>query len=397
MKNSLFSLFLALIFSGCLKNVNHKENCINYIDSLRIELNDTNLQIAFIEPKLEHSVRPFAFIYDDHLIVLNKADLFYAFTSDCFERDTIFEEKLNSMNFKRAFILENSLYGIDKNKIAFSYDPSKEKWGKTEKNLPFSNETPVYEDERYICYSVSHGEFGGAVFFYNKISHQITFFPTNNVVCVMKKKKGYYIISNLAHMIGGSSVVGINNPDSLFKYPSKLYINGDWKNIREQQIYELIENDTLIESQFSIDFRGSEKLISSGFILRDNYYFLTQYLNKKEKTYLTKFKYDSIGNISKNEISWELPSSSPHNDNEYFVFRDDELDTISVANIIFHDLPASHGEITTKANETTIINYTYFSRDNENAHEYFYQNLLVTTFIQRDSSLIRIDWPKKIR
>ena len=392
MKNyCLFSILLFFIFTvGCRNDKNYERNCIDYVDSLRINLDNVNLRVAFIKPELNSKVRPYAFVYDNHLIVLNKQGAFYTFTMDCFERDIVFEDKLNRMYFKRAFVLEDSLYGVDENNVSFLYNESKKKWDKVEIALPFGNATPMYEDEKYVCYSVCHGEFGGAVFFYNKESHQTTFFPTNCAICVMRKKDGYYIISNLAHMIGGSTIVGVSSPDSLFKFSDSLFINNGWKEMYEKKIYELTTNDTSVNSEsFSLDFRGSEKLISSGFTCGDNYYFLTQMA--KNKTYLTKLQYDSTGVTKKIKSIIEHPSR-----NKYYriVLRHDELDTISVPDIIFHDLPASHGEITRKTSDITIINYTHIAKNPDDWSEYSYRNLLVTTFIQRDSSLIRIDWAK---
>jgi len=384
----LFSLFLFFIITaGCRNDRDYKRNCIDYVDSLRINLSNGNLQVAFIKPELNSKVRPYAFVYDNHLIVLNKQGVFYTFTIDCLKRDTVFEKKLNLINFKRAFVLENSLYGVNEDDVSFQYNELKKNWDKIEIALPFGNATPVYEDEKYVCYSVCHGEFGGAVFFYNKTLHQTTFFPANCLVSVMKKKDGYYIISNLAHGFGGSSITGISNPDSLYKFSDSLFVNDGWKEMHEQKVYKLITNDTTVNSEsFSRDFRGSEKLISSGFIYKDNYYFLTQM--GRDKTYLTKLRYDSTGATKKIESILEFPNSKYK-----FILRNDELDTIPVPDSIFYDLPASRGEITCKINDITIINYRYFDTD-DCSEEYLNRNLLVTTFLQRDSSLIRIDWPK---
>ncbi len=98
-KSVVFFLFffLLLITFGCSKNKNNRENCIQYIDSLRIGLGDSNLRVAVIHPEINKAVRPYAFIYNDHLIVLNKANEFYTFTLDCFDRDAVFEGQLNTI------------------------------------------------------------------------------------------------------------------------------------------------------------------------------------------------------------------------------------------------------------------------------------------------------------
>ena len=379
-------LFILTIIAGCRNNNNYTDNCIHYVDSLRIDLGDKKLRVAFIKPELEHEIRPYALIYNDHLIVLNNFGEFYTFSIDCFERNTIFEKQLNKTYFKRAFVLGNLLYGIDENNESLLYNDSRKNWEKVEIPLPFGAANPVYEDEKYVCYSVCHGEFGGAVFFFNKISHQTTFLPSYCLSCVMKKKDGYYVISNLKHGSGGSNIIGINNPDSLIKYPDHLFANDGWREMHEQKMYELEKNDTSAHSQqTTLDFCGDEILISSGFTYHDNHYFLTR---MAYKTYLTKLKYDSTGAIIKKESILELP------DNCIFILRHDELDTIPAPDTIFSKLPASSGEITYKINDVTVINYARFANNSNDWLGYPSYNLLVTTFIQRDSSLIRIDWTK---
>ena len=159
----------------------------------------------------------------------------------------------------------------------------------------------------------------------------------------------------------------------------------------EQKVYDLIKNDSTVNSEsFSLDFRGSGKFISSGFIYKDDYYFLTQM--GRYKTYLTQLRYDSTGATIKIEYIVEPPPRSRY---MRFILRDDELDTIPVSDEIIYDLPASHGEVTNTINCITIINYTHFADDPDHWPEYSYRNLLVTTFIQRDSSLIRIDWQSR--
>lgn len=384
----LFIIIVPLIVSECGNHDNSEKSCIEYIDSLRIVLDDNDLRVAIITPDIKIPVRPYAFIYDEHLIVLNKADSLNAFTLDCFERDNTLEKELNSKLFKRIFVLENALYGINNDNNAFFYNSSIKAWEEVMESLPFNNKTPIYEDDNYSCYSVCHGEFGGAVFFYNKQSRQITFMPSACTVCVMKKKEGYYIVSNLSHKIEYSSIVGINDPDSLFRFPHQLYVEGKWDNMHEKLIHELTKDDTIVNSHnISYDFKGNEKLISAGFIYRGNHYFLTQL--RGHETFLTKLRYDSSGIPIKNETS--LKSDPGH---QPIVYRNDELDIIPTSDIIFHHLPASHGERTNSTNGITLINYTLFGNEPDDWPEYPHRSLLVTTFIQRDSSLIRIEWPK---
>jgi len=67
---------------------------------------------------------------------------------------------------------------------------------------------------------------------------------------------------------------------------------------------------------------------------------------------------------------------------------------VNTVDTIFSGLPASNGEITRKVNNNIVIDYTKFANDPKDWAEDDRRNLLLTTFIMSETSLIRINWKK---
>jgi len=353
-------LTLLIFFSGCTQKHLSDKDSITYVDSLKINLDNHEIRVSLIDLAQEQGIRPYTLIYNNHLIVLNKANSFYSFSTDCFKRDLRFETKLNSKRFKKAFIISDTLYGIDSLNNVFKFDEIRCKWIEQLKELPFFNSAPIYESDLYLCYSICHGEFGGLVFFYNKINSKITFAPAQCAVSIMNNNNSYYIISNLAHMSGSTDIVRIDKPDLLYILPDSLYKP---EMLNDLNNYRFIPDDTLISNrQIVTVYDEWDILITSGFKIRGKKYFLTNMTFKDNwRTYLTKFDSDSL-----------------------YVIR--------TSDTIFSDLPASHGEITREINNWTLIDYSLFANDPTDWKESENRNLLLTTFILTDSTLIRINW-----
>jgi len=373
--NKVTVLILSLIFIvGCQRKTSTGD-CIEYIDSLKINLENTTLRVALIDLTLKNNIRPYTIFFDNHLIVLNKQDSFYTFHLDCFNRDTIYEKKLNTKEFKKAFVAFDNLYGIDVNNQAFRYENKTAEWVKSN-NLPLLNNTPIYENDKYICYRVFSLKMGGFVFFYDKQTEKTTFVPADHAVSLMEQRlNGFYIVEQWGEIGHGSSITKIENPDSLFRLSDTLsYYDNIWEEM--DFYYSVMQANTTIENKkysnlavfgeeissqtsdiyiYGID----EKFITSGFKIKDDNYFI---LNNYKDIYLTKL-------------------------------QDDSLVVINTVDIVFSGLPSNEGEITRKINNNTIIDYSHSSHDDSKSwFENEYSNHLLTTFIINDTTLIRINW-----
>ena len=81
-KLSILILSLILII-GCQNN-HSTRNCIEYIDSLKINLENTTMRVTLIDLVQDYNVRPYSIFFDNYLMALNKKGFFYVFHLDCF-------------------------------------------------------------------------------------------------------------------------------------------------------------------------------------------------------------------------------------------------------------------------------------------------------------------------
>jgi len=363
MKTKLYLVFLLMfwLYSCTPKD---SSNDFNYIDSLSIELPNITLKASIVNTDLKNLVRPYTMVFDNHLIVLNKRDSFYSFKLANLERDLKYENQLNVHNLKRAFVISDTLFGLDSTQQVYYLTNDKGSWLKYSCDLPFFNSKPIYENDRYLCYSICHGEYGGILFFLNKLDRKITFCLATCVVSLMEHKNSFYVVSSLAHMDGYSEIMKVENPDNLKVLPDSMYTYQNWDNIFKY--YPLLNNSFFPDDDsYKHVFSRSQKLLSSGFrILGKNYFLTKEFLNSEFSTFLARIENDSIRLIKESKE-------------------------------LFKSLPISSGEITRKIGNDWVIDFTAFANDPKEWEEKDTRDLLIATFIVRDSSIIRINWLKQ--
>ena len=376
-------ILIALILSvGCQENnqISDYADCIEYIDSLEINLENNKLSVALIDLAQENDICFYSILYDNCLIVVNKKKSFYVFQINCLKRDTMYEKKLNTRKFEKAFVAFDELHGIDHNNQVFRFDSKTNEWIGLSYNLPFSNSIPIFENEKYLCYSY-HLDYkrGGILFFYNKKTKRITFVPATYAVSVIETQfDEFYIVCCFEDVSAHSKIIKINNPDSLYELPDSMYVNNnlleefEWVSvwiIKSDEHPDCLSDDkwegnffynsklyhdsTLFNHHFFHIYETSQQSFSSGFRIKEELYYLTEIFVESEsklQIFLTKFAEDSL------------------------IF-------INTADEIFSHLPISCGEITRKINNKTIADYII--RDN-----------LLATFLITDSTLVKINWKK---
>ncbi|WP_420573695.1 hypothetical protein [Kordia sp.] len=85
-----------------------------------------------------------------------------------------------------------------------------------------------YEDETYIVTTICHGEFGGTVFFKHKKTNKIYSCKATCLVDISKSEDAYYLTTNLAHMIGFSEIIKVNDPTKLKALGDREATNNWW-------------------------------------------------------------------------------------------------------------------------------------------------------------------------
>jgi len=82
---------------------------------------------------------------------------------------------------------------------------------------PFKYGLPYYNDSTYYVHACSAGEWGGAVFFWNKKTNKTYSYPATNVQQVFKFNDEYIVSNYLAHLSGISDYLFIKDPTKMYE------------------------------------------------------------------------------------------------------------------------------------------------------------------------------------
>lgn len=82
---------------------------------------------------------------------------------------------------------------------------------------PFKYQFPYFNDSTYYVYACSAGEWGGAVFFWNKKTNKTYSYPATGVQQVFKLNNEYVVSSFLAHLSGLSDYLFIKDPTKMYE------------------------------------------------------------------------------------------------------------------------------------------------------------------------------------
>lgn len=147
----------------------------------------------------------------------------------------------------------------------------------------------LYEDNTFYVYGCCAGEFGGSVFFLNKLTNKTYSYFATCASQILKFKDQYVVCNNLAHLSGSMSFLFV--PD-----PTKLYELTDEKQKNHCNWY--VEVDTLknyweTSPIGGVNFyRGAYSTMSLiSFIVKDSLY---SFLSNDSTTFIAVHKSDTI-------------------------------------------------------------------------------------------------------
>ena len=132
------------------------------------------------------------------------------------------------------------------------------------------NSENFYEDESYTVSDSCRGEFGGNVYFKEKVSKTVYSFYATCPLIINKLSNNYYLTTSLAHMSGFCSLYEINNPKELTKVDILDFNHNN--NIR-----------SVLGAKQLINEIGSTILIS--FIYKEKLYHI---VSDRDKTYVAE-------------------------------------------------------------------------------------------------------------
>ncbi len=216
--------------------------------------------------------------------------LIFLITLNCFAQN-------NSQFIIKEFVNDRSVHYLNKN------------------NFPFKNDV-IFEDSTYKLTASCKGEWGGTLFFANKVSNKVYYVSSTCPVAINKLNNKYYVSNTLMHGSGHSNVLEINNPDSLMIH---LNENGKKKTklMGEIGIKSNKGSTTLLESKYG------EFIITSFTFQNKLYHIVSDY----KTTFLTEVKnnkFERLATISQKSIRNYEPKLYKTKDNHTIVFFEND-------------------------------------------------------------------------
>jgi len=274
-KNILsITVFFSVVLACCASNKNKPVTTIIdtpyvYIETDTIYLNsDFDIYSGFI-----YSNKVYAYLYEKGVCKLAVFD-----ESGVYMKTTEFQKEIEREWMLNYAVKDNKLYIIENGRDINMHfiDP-----GSEELRLSSSTEIPVYDDNEYLVYKTSHGEWGGMVYFREKITDKIFRAYSNRVINVNKFNGAYYVTSYLGHMMGHSQIVKISDPKQMQEYNGSLDAianNRAESGEKERYVFDGIEN---VIDTFSLRTVGS-------FIHKDRLLQLWNEHPRSDKLYFTE-------------------------------------------------------------------------------------------------------------
>jgi hypothetical protein len=167
----------------------------------------------------------FSVIYKNRIVSLFEPGKFACYDLTM-NRDMEFERKLNEKTFKYHWIIDNTLVAKSDDSL---YTWAEEKgWVSFQNKNPMEDQPKLFEDNRYVVYFHCHGEFGGTIYFYDKLTEDIYVTEATCPNSVNKQDNKYLVLSTLGHMMGNMELKSIANPSTLPKLKDlkKLKLEG---------------------------------------------------------------------------------------------------------------------------------------------------------------------------
>lgn len=181
----------------------------------------------------------------------------------------------------------------------------------------FKSRSPYFfEDENYIVTTSCSGEYGGSIIFKNKKT-QLEYACRAACPVTVNKIDGKYIVSaSLAHIMGSSAIIQIDNPDSMATFVAPWLRNGLLLS-GEKESRSTKGTKRLVDT--------TEVLILASFPYEGQVYHITSDL---QKTYLSKIennRFVTLDPIS-NEVLWTLGQARILTTDDHYIafFQDND-------------------------------------------------------------------------
>ncbi len=234
-----------------------------------------------------YSDKPFplsnSVILQSDLVTLFEPGYFACYNINNHARNKSLERQLNSQKFQYHWIIGDQLVGLSKGKYyAFT---STNNWVPYTAEIPFNKQPKLFEDEQYMSFMTCNGEFGGEVYFYDKLRRDYYMTGATCPNSVFKLDGKYFVLSSLGHMMGSAGLQMIADP-------TKLRL---WKGKQKPQdrnfSYGEQAPDSTGASHIKSVFSFYDLQMFSTFKLKDHQYYMIYW---QDQTFLATIQKDVI-------------------------------------------------------------------------------------------------------
>jgi hypothetical protein len=190
------------------------------------------LKIDSVKLPLENVAQEF--IYNGSIVFISREDESVAYNLNTLKQfDFLKGSRLGGMYYG---VYNDTLYCSSPQKGA--YKLVKNKWVKCKLTQNIVN-YPTYVDSLYNVGGCCAGEWGGSIFFHNRLTGNTYTCPATCPNTVIKSPSGSYIVtSSLAHLSGSSDIIEIKDPSKLTKRNSDSLHCNWWLQKIENQDYK---------------------------------------------------------------------------------------------------------------------------------------------------------------
>lgn len=301
----MIKVLTIILFTICFSIVScTNENRADLI-STDLEINLPRFKIAIDTIDVPERINGINFYKD--MILLKGENVTWLMNYD-FSIDSIKTSRYNQKKFEYIVNYRDTLFAalIKRNKAYYYFLDVEYNW-QSRKIIDLNVQKLIWKepyflsDSIYDIYSCCNGEFGGMLYFKNKITGRTTATIITCVNAVVRHNNAYYVSEYLAHMASSSTLYRICDPESLLEVSSDTLICSYYfeipvaSNSWDSLFYAYAQGvDVIYNAEY-------DSMLISSFFYKD-YLLGLVHCAEKMKTYLTYIEedklitYDSITN-----------------------------------------------------------------------------------------------------
>jgi hypothetical protein len=279
-------------------------------------------------------------IYQERLISLFEPGVFVCHSIPSMERDTAFEDKINTKKFSYHWVVNGELVGLSKGRYyVFNADTG---WTERASQLPIKDWPILYDDDDYLCFCDNKGEWGGTIYFFNKATGKIYYTGASGANTVYKNNGSYFVLPHSGHFEGFTGLKEISDPSKLSE------TNMDEINRNQKpEINALGTKDKSKASRMILDYAGIE--------------FLSSFIRGNKTIYIVRLR-------------------------ESAFLAEIDNNVIKIVNPLFNNNLYYHDPITRVYGDTTLINLDFWAIARERE---------ISGIIIQGNTLIKYNWKQQ--